>query len=246
MLNAAMIGLGWWGKELVRSQQDSKLMRFTHGVTLEPDTVRDFAAEMNLKIGTRYENILADKSIDCVVLATPHSLHRQQVEAAAAAGKHVFCEKPFALTLTDAKAMIAACRENGVLLMVDQTKRYQNRHRTLKRLLDAGYVGEPIMVRAAYLQDITYAWQHMEPKRLATYWKHDGVISGIGIHVLDLLRWQLPDANVTHYQFRAVRPLFDIHPFDVCGEPAADGKSIRLWAKDHEGWLAMEATARIA
>ena len=43
MLNAAMIGLGWWGKELVRAQRDSKLMRFTRGVTLEPDTVRDFA-----------------------------------------------------------------------------------------------------------------------------------------------------------------------------------------------------------
>jgi len=64
--------------------------------------------------------------------------------------------------------------------------------------------------------------------------------------LLDLLRWQLPEANVTQYQFRAVRPLFDIHPFDVCGEPAADGKSIHLWAKDHEGCLAMEATAQIA
>ena len=64
--------------------------------------------------------------------------------------------------------------------------------------------------------------------------------------LLDLLRWQLPDATVTRYQFRAVRPLFDINPFDVCGEPAADGKSVRLWAKDHEGALAMEATAELA
>jgi len=63
--------------------------------------------------------------------------------------------------------------------------------------------------------------------------------------LLDLLRWQRPDATVTRYQFRAVRPLFDIHAFDVCGEPAADGKSVRLWAKDHEGWLAMEASAQI-
>ena len=64
--------------------------------------------------------------------------------------------------------------------------------------------------------------------------------------LLDLLRRQLPAANVSRYQFRAVRPLFDIHPFDVCGEPSADGKRVRLWAKDHEGWLAMEATAEIA
>ena len=64
--------------------------------------------------------------------------------------------------------------------------------------------------------------------------------------LLDLLRWQLPAANVTRYQFRAVHPLFDINPFDVCGEPVADGKSARLWAKDHEGALAMEATAELA
>jgi 3-methylfumaryl-CoA hydratase len=63
--------------------------------------------------------------------------------------------------------------------------------------------------------------------------------------LLDLLRSERPDAVVRRYEFRAVRPLFDIHPFDVCGEPAADGKSVRLWAKDHEGWLAMDATAQI-
>jgi glucose-fructose oxidoreductase len=75
------------------------------------------------------------------------------------------------------------------MLMVDQTKRYQNRHRAIRELIDAGYVGDPILVKSAYLQDITYAWTHMEPARRATYWKHDGVISGIGIHALDLLRW---------------------------------------------------------
>jgi 3-methylfumaryl-CoA hydratase len=63
--------------------------------------------------------------------------------------------------------------------------------------------------------------------------------------LLDLLRLELPDAVVRRYEFRAVRPLFDIHPFEVCGEPSADGKSVRLWAKDHEGWLAMDATAQI-
>jgi len=63
--------------------------------------------------------------------------------------------------------------------------------------------------------------------------------------LLDLLRSELPHAIVRRYEFRAVRPLFDINPFDVCGQPSADGKSVRLWAKDHEGWLAMDATAQI-
>ena len=64
--------------------------------------------------------------------------------------------------------------------------------------------------------------------------------------LLDLLRWQSPEAVVARYEFRAVRPIFDIHPFHVCGEPAADGRNVRLWARDHEGWLAMDATAILA
>jgi predicted dehydrogenase len=135
------------------------------------------------------EAALADPEVQVADLCLPHHLHAPVALQAAAAGKHVFVEKPIANTLAEADAMIDACRRAGVLLMVDQTKRYQNRHRKLKELLDAGYVGAPILVKGAYLQDITYAWEHMEPKRRATYWKHDGVISGIGIHALDLLRW---------------------------------------------------------
>lgn len=63
--------------------------------------------------------------------------------------------------------------------------------------------------------------------------------------LLDLLRHQLPDAQVLRYEFRAIRPAFDINHFFVCGEPQPDGKTFRLWAKDHEGWLTMEATAVI-
>ena len=63
--------------------------------------------------------------------------------------------------------------------------------------------------------------------------------------LLDLLRHERPDADVARYEFRAVRPLFDISPFFVCGEPQPDGKTIRLWARDHEGFLAMDATAVI-
>jgi len=64
--------------------------------------------------------------------------------------------------------------------------------------------------------------------------------------LVDLLRRQLPDAQLTSFAFRAVRPLFDIAPFTVCGKPEADGKTVKLWARDADGWLAMEATATLA
>jgi 3-methylfumaryl-CoA hydratase len=63
--------------------------------------------------------------------------------------------------------------------------------------------------------------------------------------LLDLLRHRLPDAVVARYEFRAIRPTFDINHFFVCGEPQPDGKTFHLWAKDHEGWLTMDATAVI-
>ena len=63
--------------------------------------------------------------------------------------------------------------------------------------------------------------------------------------LLDLLRHQLPDVELARYEFRAVRPVFDINHFFVCGEPQPDGKTFRLWARDHEGWLTMDATATI-
>jgi 3-methylfumaryl-CoA hydratase len=63
--------------------------------------------------------------------------------------------------------------------------------------------------------------------------------------LLDLLRRELPEAEVARFEFRAVRPTFDIHHFHVCGQPEADGKTFHLWAKDHEGWLTMDATAVI-
>jgi 3-methylfumaryl-CoA hydratase len=64
--------------------------------------------------------------------------------------------------------------------------------------------------------------------------------------LLDLLRRSLADANVLSLSFRAVRPLFDIAPFSVCGKAASDRKTAQLWAADSEGWLAMEATAGLA
>jgi len=92
------------------------------------------------------DEALADDDIQVVDLCLPHHLHAPIAMQSAAAGKHIFVEKPIANTLDEADQMIAACRKAGVLLMVDQTKRYQSRHRKIKELLDAGYVGDPILV----------------------------------------------------------------------------------------------------
>ena len=83
MLNTAIVGLGWWGKTLVKAARDfGAPINFVRGVTLEPHMVRDFAAEHKIAIGTSFEEVIADPQIQAVILATPHSKHRAQVEAA--------------------------------------------------------------------------------------------------------------------------------------------------------------------
>src|SRR3954469_230580 len=206
MLNAAMIGLGWWGKELVRSARGSKLMRFTHGVTLEPDTVRDFAREMKITVGTCYENVLADKSIDAVVLATPHSAHRAQVEAAAAAGKHVFCEKPFALSAADARAAIAACRKAGVALGVGQNRRLWPSIAKLKEVIGSKEFGTVMFAEGNYSHDIL-ANTPLDNWRSAPQETKAGGMTGMGIHLLDAYSFLLgPMVRVSARSTKRILP----------------------------------------
>jgi predicted dehydrogenase len=206
MLNAAMIGLGWWGKELVRSAQTSQLMRFTRGVTLEPETVRDFANEMNLSIGTSYEDVLADRSIDAVVLATPHTRHRAQVEAAAAAGKHVFCEKPFALTVEDAKAAIATCRKAGVALGVGHNRRLWPSIVQLKEAVSSPDFGTIMFAEGNYSHDIL-ANTPLDNWRSAPQETKAGGMTGMGIHLLDAFSFLIgPMARVSALSTKRVLP----------------------------------------
>jgi predicted dehydrogenase len=186
MLNAAMIGLGWWGKELVRSAKDSTLLRFTRGVTLEPETARDFAAEMQLALGTSYDDVLSDRAIDAIVLATPHTRHSAQVEAAAVAGKHVFCEKPFALTRADAEAAIAACRRAGVALGVGHNRRLWPSILKLKELVGSGALGTIMFAEGNYSHDIL-ANTPLDNWRSAPEETKAGGMTGMGIHLLDAL-----------------------------------------------------------
>src|SRR3954447_26813663 len=206
VLNTAMIGLGWWGKELVRSARESKLMRFTRGVTLEPETVRDFANEMNISIGTSYEEVLADKSIDAVVLATPHTRHRAQVGAAAAAGKHVFCEKPSALTVEDAKAAIAACRKACVALGVGQNRRLWPSIMQLKQVVSSAEFGTVMFAEGNYSHDIL-ANTPLDNWRSAPQETKAGGMTGMGIHLLDAYSFLIgPMARVSARSTKRVLP----------------------------------------
>src|SRR5690554_3136068 len=117
MLNAAIIGLGRWGRNLVDSVQGkSDEIRFVAGATRTAAKVQTYADERGIELAPSFEAVLANPKVDAVVLATPHTLHATQIVAAARAGKHVFTEKPLALTRASARAALRACARAGVTL----------------------------------------------------------------------------------------------------------------------------------
>lgn len=133
--------------------------------------------------------MLRDDEIDAVCVTTPNDLHYEMTVAACRAGKHVFVEKPLALNMQQARAMVDAARENNVLLMVHQNQRFFSVHESAKQILDANILGPILTLRAR--------WSHAGPE----HWSPDGVwffdseraghgaLFDLGIHKFDLIRY---------------------------------------------------------
>ena len=149
MIRAAIVGMGWWGKTLVESATDSSRIRFVAGATRArtPD-LESFAGTHHLRLVDGFDAALADPDVDAIVLSTPHSTHTQQVVAAAAAGKHVFCEKPFALTRTDAERAVRAIRDAGLTLGLGYNRRFHPEMTRLRQQIRSGELGTILHVEA--------------------------------------------------------------------------------------------------
>src|SRR6266550_1632795 len=150
MIRAAIVGMGWGGKTLVESVQgDSKDIQFVAGVArTQTDELKQFAAAQKLTLYDSYEKALADPQVQAVVLATPHSLHTEQVIAAARAGKHVFCEKPFALTKADADAAVNATKKARVTLGLGYNRRFHPEMTKLRNQIRSGEMGTILHIEA--------------------------------------------------------------------------------------------------
>ena len=184
MIDAAIVGIGRWGKNFVESiQGKSERIRFVRGVDAAPEKLRAFAAKHELPLCRDLSEALADPQVKAVVLTTPHSLHRPMVEAAARAGKQVFCEKPLALNSADALAMIEACRRAGVVLGVGHNRRLWPSMQALKRIAASGELGATLHIEGHFSN------QHSD--NTAGTWRDSpaespgGGMTGAGLHILD-------------------------------------------------------------
>lgn len=191
MLHIVVVGTGWWGMELGKAAKALPGKIELLGCTsLAKDECARFVNALGGRVLDSYDAALADPSVDAVLLATPHSLHAAQIIAAANAGKHVFCEKPFTLSVASGAEAIAACERNKVVLAVGHNRRYMPGVRQIKQWVDAGELGTILHVEANYSSNL-------EGRYPPGHWRRDpqeipcAGLTPMGLHMIDTLTWML-------------------------------------------------------
>jgi predicted dehydrogenase len=164
-------------------QGKSERLRIVHGVSKEPELARELAARHGFRLSTDLDDAIADPQVQAILLATPHSLHVEQVCKVAAAGKPVWCEKPLALTRAQAERAVAAVAKAGVPLGSGNNKRCFASMRELKRVVDAGEIGDMLHIEGHFSNE--------HSTRVSGGWRDDPTespglgLTGAGLHVID-------------------------------------------------------------
>lgn len=151
-VRVAMVGLGWWGRKMV-SVLEGATDRLEVVCAFDPDPSAASFCDNRFHLATSFEAAIAHPGVEAVILATPHSLHEGQIEKAAAAGKHVFCEKPLAMTKAGAQRAVELCSRSGLVLGMGHERRFEP---PVARMLEAaasGRLGRILQVEANFSHD---------------------------------------------------------------------------------------------
>ena len=198
MLRWGLIGASTIGREwivpAIGIQPDSMVAAVASS---SPERARRYANELSIPNAfTSVANLLAEPTIDAIYISSTNEWHEPQALAAVAAGKHVLCEKPLALSLDSARRMVAAATSAGVVLGTNHHLRNAATHRKMRELIQTGAIGRPLAARvfhAVYLPPHLQSWRVDRPEA------GGGVILDITVHDADTLRFALGDevAEVT-------------------------------------------------
>jgi predicted dehydrogenase len=185
MLNVAVVGMGWWGKIIVPQLKENSKICVQKVVETNAASITDFAKQHDVEVLTHLDDALRDPSIQGVVLCTPHTLHTDQIVAAANAGKHVFCEKPLSMTRANVLRAVQAINDNKVTLAVGHERRFEPPMLEAMRIVRSGEIGTPLQIEANFNQDkfLTLASDNW---RLSGKEAPAGPMTATGIHLLDL------------------------------------------------------------
>jgi predicted dehydrogenase len=182
----ALIGMGWWGQKMLNVLQAAPAdIRVVRAVEPNIETVKAKCAEKGIPLSASYADALNDAAVEAVVLATPHALHEAQLAAGVAAGKHVFCEKPLALTKAGAVKAVTLCRDAGLVLGMGHERRWEPPIAAMLAKVDAGDLGRIHQIESNFSHDKFLALDRNN-WRLKAGQAPAGGMTATGIHLLDL------------------------------------------------------------
>jgi predicted dehydrogenase len=200
MIDAAIVGLGRWGQNLVNSVQGkSEKIRFVAGVLRHPDRAREYAQQQGLTLHDDYAKVLADPAIDAIVLATPHTVHAEQIMQALEAGRPVFTEKPFTLTAASAAEAVRTAAKKKLTLAVGYNWRFQPALQEIRSMLEDGRLGKLLHIEGNFCGPSVYRFSR-------DHWRQQreegpaGGMTGRGVHVVDAMVYLGGHVETVHAQ----------------------------------------------
>ncbi|PEG41187.1 oxidoreductase [Mycolicibacterium agri] len=184
MIRTAVVGLGWWGRKIVQDLHDSEHVQIVAGVDTDP-AARTAVQDQLEAVHSGIDAVLTDDAIDAVILCTPHKFHTEQIIAAAAHGKHVFCEKPLSTSGDDAQRAVDAITGAGLQLGIGHERRFEPAVDELRRAIMDGQLGTPLVFEGNFSQD-KFLDLPADNWRLSAVEAPVGPLSATGIHLVDL------------------------------------------------------------
>jgi predicted dehydrogenase len=187
-LRVACIGMGWWSDVLADAITRSREIEIAACFTRSADKRDAFAKKYKCRPVANYDDVLADPAIEAIINTTPNDVHLETTRAAAAAGKHVFLDKPIANTVSDGRAISDVCRKAGVVLALGYQRRRENHFRFVKQQIDAGHFGKLVNAEANISRD-RLGKIDLSSWRYQAAGMPGGVMLQIGIHYTDVLEY---------------------------------------------------------
>ncbi|MCB8877158.1 Gfo/Idh/MocA family protein [Acidisoma silvae] len=184
-VKVALVGLGWWGSKIAATLEENTHIRIARAVEVNADVAAAFAARYQVPVTATLDDALADPAVEAVLLVTPHAFHEQQIAETVRAGKHVFCEKPLALTRQGAARAVGLCQQAGLVLGMGHERRFEPPIAAILKAAETGGLGRLLQIEANFSHD-RFLKLDRSNWRLRPDQAPAGGMTATGIHLTDL------------------------------------------------------------